>query len=243
MSSALSVSPAPIMNVKLKSRAGIAPDVRVPGAPTLKIHAEQQLVQLAVQGNRDALSELLCRQAQIVRQKLSGKIGRRWRPVLDVDDIIQVSCMEAFLRIGQFQLRGPGSFDAWFLQIAIHNLRDAIKGLKRAKRPAPAKRIVEPVTQDSCVALVEKLGVTTTTASRRAATAEVHRRVSAVLEQLPADYAQVIRLYDLQQLTAAEVAERMKRSLGAVHMLRQRALEHLRHRLVAIESQCRAVIN
>lgn len=207
----------------------------------MKSSSEQQLVQLAVQGDRDALCELLLRHAPALRQKLSGKIGRRWRPVLDVDDVIQVSCMEAFLQIGQFQPRGPGSFEAWLTQIAFHNLRDAVKGLERAKRPSPAKRIVEPRTEDSCVALVEQLGVTTTTASRHAAADEVHGRVSAALEQLPADYAEVIRLHDLRQLTVAETADQMNRSPGAVHMLRQRALEHLRRMLVAIESQYRAV--
>lgn len=49
-----------------------------------------------------------------------------------------------------------------------------------------------------------------------------------VLERLPPEYREVIILCNLQDLSHAEIANRMNRSEGAVRMLWLRALEQLR---------------
>lgn len=190
--------------------------------------SEAELVERAVQGDSEALTELLEAEGPIVRQRMEPKIGAAWRSVLDVDDVMQVSYMEAFLQIHKFRPSGPGAFRAWLSQIAENNLRDAIKSFERAKRPDPRKRVHGPPGEQSFVALVEVLGVTNSTPSQHAARGEFKGVIDKALAKLPSDYARVITMYDLEARPAAEVAAVMGRSTGAVFMLRARAHDALR---------------
>lgn len=189
---------------------------------------ETELVHRAVAGDTEALTELLEREGPVVRQRLEPKIGQVWRAVLDADDVMQVSYMEAFLLIHRFIPEGEGAFRAWLAQIAENNLRDAIKSLERAKRPNPRHRVHGPPGEESFVALVEILGVTNSTPSQQVARGEYQAAIDQALNQLPPDYSRVIRMYDLEGRSASEVAAAMGRSAGAIFMLRARAHDRLR---------------
>jgi RNA polymerase sigma-70 factor, ECF subfamily len=206
-------------------------------ADAAAVAEEAAVVEKAVAGDRAALAELLRRFGPVVRQRIAPRISKVWQSVLEPDDVMQVTYMEAFLNIGRFKAAGPGAFTAWLSRMAENNLLDAVKELERAKRPDPRRRVRPARTaEDSYVALVEMLGVTTTTPSRNAARGEIQVCLDGALSRLTEDYATVIRLYDLQGLSALEVSERMKRSQGAVFMLLARARERLREVLGA-ESQ------
>lgn len=187
-----------------------------------------ELMKRAVSGDQQALTELLEACGPIVRQRLANAISPLWRSAIDEDDVMQVSYMEAFLRIDRFQPSDSGSFTAWLTRIAQNNLRDAIKELEAAKRPNPRRRAELRSPEDSCVALVEMLGATSTTPSRQAAREEAVNAIDHALALLPPDYAKVIRMYDLEGRDAAEVAAAIGRSKGAVFMLRARAHDRLR---------------
>ena len=200
---------------------------------------DEELILEAISGDEEALCTLLERFGPVVRRGMAGKIAAHWRAAVDPDDIMQVTYLEAFLQIQRFTPTGPGAFPAWLSRIAKNNLRDAIKGLERAKRPNPKKQVRAPggaTHEDSCVALVEVLGVTTSTPSRAAARIEAGRMIDAALEQLPNDYAVVIREYDLGGKEVDEVAQALGRSRGAVYMLRARAHDRLRE-LLGTDSQ------
>lgn len=191
-------------------------------------HDELELVSKAVKGDTEALTELLEREGPIVRSRIEPKIGQVWRSLLDVDDVLQVSYMEAFLLIERFVPAGPGAFRAWLTRIAENNLQDAIKSLDRAKRPDPRKRVHGPPGEESFVALVEVLGVTNSTPSQHAARGEYQTAIDSALAKLPPDYARVVRMYDLEGRSSQEIAAALGRSTGAVFMLRARAHDKLR---------------
>jgi RNA polymerase sigma factor (sigma-70 family) len=200
---------------------------------------EADLVLQAVAGDEAALSQLLKLLSPDLRARLSTRIGQAFRASLDPDDVLQVSYLEAFLRVRAF--KPPASdpfpaFRAWLSRIADNNLTDAIRGLERAKRPDPRKRVSNSSPEDSFVQLVEILGVTSTTPSRVAARHETADLMNRTLSRLPPDYARVIRLHDLQGLAPAGVAAEMGRSTGAIFMLRARAHDQLRE-LLGSESQ------
>jgi RNA polymerase sigma-70 factor, ECF subfamily len=197
---------------------------------------DDELVRRAVQGDYDALSALLARYGLQIERQLQGMIARRWRSVLDIEDVMQVTYLEAFLEIERYPAGDACSFAGWLKRIAENNLRDAVRALQREKRPQPARRVGAPAYADSGVALIEVLGGSTTTAGGAAARHENQRLVETAIGQLPDDYATVVRLYDLEGLSGPEVAERTGRSRGAVHMLRSRAHAHLR-RLLGSESK------
>lgn len=182
---------------------------------------EAHLLTRAVAGDAEALGELLRTYAPRLREALS--IDARWRSVLEPDDVLQVTFLEAFLRIRAFKPAGPGAFLGWLRRIADNNLRDAVKGLGRQKRPPPGLAVQAPGGPgDSAMQLLEHLGVTTTTPSRVAAGNEVRDALNKALAALPADYAAVVRAYDLEGRDIAETAAMLGRSPGAVHMLRAR---------------------
>lgn len=196
---------------------------------TLTIEDEQRVVAAAVAGDNDALTRLLAECSPPLQARLAGKIAPAFRTVLDTDDVLQVTYLEAFQRIGRFEPRGPGAFLAWITRIAENNLLDAVRALERAKRPSPRLRM--QANDDSSVALYDRLVVTTTTPSRHAAKSEINAAVASALDCLPADYARVIHLYELNGHTSTEVADILGRSEGAVFMLRARALDQLRELL------------
>jgi len=203
------------------------------------VDSEDELVKRAVGGDMSALTSLLEQNCGAVRAMLN--IDRKWASVLDPDDVLQVTFLEAFLQIGKFEAEGSGAFLGWLNRIAQNNLRDAVRELSAVKRSPPGQRIGVGGHQDSESFLLANLGMTTTTPSRSAASAEVRAAIFNAIALMPPDYGTVVRLYDLEGKTIGDVAAAMGRSTGAVHMLRTRAHDHLREILgsdTAFFSQC-----
>lgn len=185
-----------------------------------------ELVAKAVSGNRDALSDLLKYYGPQIRARI--KVNPVWQSVLDPADVMQVTYLEAFLRIDRLQTKTLEGFQAWLSRIADNNLRDAIKELDRAKRPDPRRRISAPSTASTTVELLEVLGWTSATPSQHMAVREAETRLRAAIVELPDNYRAVVESCDIQGRSVADVAVEMGRTVGAVHMLRLRAHDRLR---------------
>lgn len=197
---------------------------------------QNELLLRANDGDTEALRELLQLFGPRIRGAIDQQIAPQWKSLLDADDVMQVTYLEAFLNLDQSTAPNEAAFVGWLRRIAENNLRDAIKELQRKKRPNPIRRVHAQNTDQSYIALVEHLGMTTTTPSRHAAQHEACHIIDKVVDRLPGDYATVIRMYDLQGRSISEVAAEMKRSTGAVHMLRARAHDRLRS-LLGAESE------
>lgn len=190
----------------------------------------EELLARAIKGDRGALVDLLEHCAPMLRARLEGKIPKSLSVTVEADDVLQVTYVEVVGRIGQFKTGGMGGFRAWVSRVAENNLLDAIRAAQAAKRPNPAKRAHSPRSaDDSAATLIEVLaGDSKATPSRFVARGEAVMAMERMLATLPADYARVIRLYDLAGHSAEEVAREMGRSTGAVFMLRARAHDRLR---------------
>jgi RNA polymerase sigma-70 factor, ECF subfamily len=186
---------------------------------------DQTTLECAVAGDSKALSKLLCKHGPVVQTRL--RIASPWRSMLEPEDVMQITYVEAFLQIGRFDPRRGTSFENWLSQIAQNNLRDAIRGLSRQKQPQPRNRVQLPANADSYSGLLEALCTMSATPSRDAGKAEARALIEQALQRLPPDYSRVVRLYDLEGQPVAEVAATMKRTPGAVFMLRARALDRL----------------
>jgi RNA polymerase sigma-70 factor (ECF subfamily) len=189
--------------------------------------SEETLIQQAVSGDESALTTLLERAGMQLHAELEARIGTPYRGVVDAADIVQITCLEAFLRIRSFVPAGPGSFLNWLRRISQNNLRDAIKELERDKRPSPRRNVSAAGGDESYIHLIERVAGTTTTVSRAAGRNELTQIVDETLRKLPADYERVLRLYELEGRSAPEVASEMGRSHGAVRMLLARARDCL----------------
>lgn len=190
---------------------------------------EAALVDRAVAGDADALTALLGEHGPPVGERLGPQIGARYRSLIDVDDVLQITYLEAYLRIGSFRNRGTGAFAAWLERIATNNLRDAIRALERKKRPPADQRIIAAGHAHSTAAtLLDRIGWTSTTPSRCLSDREQVALVQSALDRLPPDYARVLRMYELDGCDVDTVATALGRSVGAVFMLRARAIDRLR---------------
>jgi RNA polymerase sigma-70 factor (subfamily 1) len=192
---------------------------------------EEQLIQSAIAGDESALSDLLEGFGVQLHAELEARIASQYQSLVGADDVLQVTCLEAFLRIRSFVPTGPGSFLSWLRRIADNNLRDAIRELECAKRFSPTKRVHAGLNDESYASLLENIPGSNTTISRAASRKELIGLVDEALRKLPGDYEQVLRLYELEGLSAPEVATRMGRSHGAVRMLLARARECLSNTL------------
>lgn len=193
---------------------------------------EDQLLRRAVAGDVAALSRLLEMHGEPIARGLD--IAPKWRSMVGPDDVMQVTYLEAFLRICDFVPAGPGAFSAWLRRIAENNLKDAIKELQRAKRPQPDQRVSLAnvgVGERSYVEFVQLLSSGGDTPSGTVAASEAVRFVEDAVSRLPEDYQTVVRLYELQGRTIAAVADHIGRSQGSVKMLLARARDHLREAL------------
>jgi RNA polymerase sigma-70 factor (ECF subfamily) len=185
-------------------------------------------IRRAVAGDLEALAALLEEHGPGLRAHLRGRIPAAHRGVLAEEDVLQVSYLEAFLRIASFAGDTAAAFRGWLRAIAEHNLRDGVRELERRKRPDARDRVD---AGERAAEFLEELRSSATTPTRAAARGEARALLEAALAELPADYARVVRLYDLEGRSAEETAAALGRSRGATHMLRQRALDRLREKL------------
>lgn len=192
-----------------------------------ELQTEESLTTAAVGGDEQALALLLARHDAELRQRIGAKIGPLYRSSIDTVDVVQVTYIEVFLQIRDFEPGKPGTFLAWLTRIAENNLLDAIRAEERVKRPSPRDRAPDSAG-DSSFDLWMTLTGTGTTPSGQAARTEVKSMLDAAIDRLPPDYQAVVREYDIAQKPREEVAKAMKRSVHAMYMLRARAHDHLR---------------
>lgn len=193
--------------------------------------AEGELLSRAREGDKDALGQLLRIHGHSVRQQVAASIEKHWRPRIDLDDLMQISYMEAFLSIRRFTSESDGAFHVWLLRIARNNLFDAMREFQHTQihnRRRPAT----PAGDGSYVLLMETLS-SSDSPSRTAARHEQIAMMKSALATLPETYRRVIELFDLEAHPAGEVAGVIGRSEGAVYMIRARAHDRLRSLLSA----------
>lgn len=200
-----------------------APDAR-PTSPD-----EREVFARAAAGDVAAIERLAATVAPTMRAALAGEIPQRWQSLLTVDDVIQQAWADAVVGIGGFESRGAGSFAAWMITIARHNLLNAIRMLEADKRGGSRVRVTagRGVDDASYVELLDTLAGDGTTPSRAVSREEARRALDQALDRLPETYRAVVRGYDLEGRSASDVARDVGRTPGAMYMLRARALRTL----------------
>lgn len=192
-------------------------------------NVDTNLLARAVDGDVDALSALLERHGPLVEQSL--RIERNWRRQIDAADVMQVTYVEAFRHIREFEVKRADRFEAWLRQIAENNLRDAVRGLSRVKRGGAEQHQSNAGNSTRDETWLLNFAGTSSTPSLAARRNEAAERIEQALRRLPPDYARAVRLLDVQGQAVAAVAAEMGRSPGAIHMLRARAHDRLRELL------------
>jgi RNA polymerase sigma-70 factor (ECF subfamily) len=161
-------------------------------------------------------------------------IESRFQGKFSASDAVQQTLMEAWRDWDQFRGREEAQRRAWLRQILAHQLAHLARHyIGTQKRDLGREVSIDASLNQSSMQLDRFAVADQTSPSQCLAAREQSLQLAQVLEQLPADYRQVIILRHLEELPHEEVAERMGRTPGAVRMLWMRALAELRRRIEA----------
>ena len=131
---------------------------------------EQKARQLrrAVEGDADALQELIVDYHGALCRAVQRRMGARLRRHVDAEDVLQQAYIAAFRSVRRASFDAPGAFYKWLEQIALDRLRDAKRDLRRQKHDIGRNLSgAGAAATTSHVALVERLTADQSTPSRQ----------------------------------------------------------------------------
>jgi RNA polymerase sigma-70 factor (ECF subfamily) len=157
------------------------------------------------------------------------QIGRRLQGKADPDDVVQETFLHAVRDIAQFRGTSDRELAGWLRQILVSRLAKLVRRYCGTRgRDVRLERALEVELDQSSQVLDRGLLSPLSSPSQQAARHEQAARLAEALEQLPADYREVLVLRHLEACDFAEVARRMGRSVEAVKKLWARGLARLR---------------
>jgi RNA polymerase sigma-70 factor (ECF subfamily) len=147
---------------------------------------------------------------------LRGKVGP--------ESVVQETLLEAFRDRASFRGRSDPELAAFLRAILVRNIRDAVRGLGRAKRDAHLE--VSLAALDRASAQLDRQ--LTSSPERKVQRIEDLLRFIDALGRLPEDERDVLELRHLQGLSLKEVAELLGRRHDAVRRLASQGERRLR---------------
>lgn len=178
------------------------------------MNARDELVRFARSGDAYALELLM----EIVRPKLRNAANqRRTASSSDAANDALICCYQGF---STFTGKTFRQFEGWMIRIAKNR---AIDISRKNRRPGTVSTDREANTPMECQLLAAD-----TSPDNRAIRQEQSIRLHDALSKLPEHYREVIQLKSLDEMSMAEVARRMDKTIPAASQLHYRAMEQLR---------------
>ena len=170
--------------------------------------------------------------ASYLKLVVASQLDDRLRARVSSSDVVQETFYEAHRDFPAFRGATPEEFLGWLRRILMNNLLRAVEQhLKAAKRDVRREVSIDRVqgAGDRSVAAI----ATQLPHAGDSPSASIQRRENAdvlgqMLDSLPEDYREVIRLRHQEGLDFTDIGERMNRSSGAVRMLWLRGIKRLR---------------
>ena len=201
--------------------------------------------QLAAAGDRDALQRLIVQHHAALHRAIAAAIAPSLAARVDADDVLQQAYVEAFRALqaaggrqegeapaepdgGPCRFASPAAFYRWLEQIALNELKNRKRDLRRAKRDIGREVAIAADAHTSYPDLFQQLTGSESTPSRKVGKVEAAATVLSSLARLTADQRTVVELRFLHSLPVPEVAARLGKTEEAIHALTYRALKELR---------------
>ena len=181
------------------------------------------LLRSAKDGSEEALNSLFERCAGKLLALIRLRLDRKLRERLESRDILNAALLKAFQRIDTFEESNSASLMGWLARIAENEIRDQRDYHGRQRRD-----VGREVDMEHGLDLLE--GRIRSQTSRLVLGEELEL-LERALENLEEEHREVILLRKLEELSFAEIGERMKRSPDACRMLLARAMTTLTLRM------------
>jgi len=188
-------------------------------------HKTQYLVALAQAGDNSAVNQLCKVYGERVRRIVRLHMGRELRPKLDSMDLVQDTIFSALEGLGNFTYKNEGDFLRWLARIAQNALRDNLDRLYADKRDIRKEVRLDTHGRATEGGHVESHApIQATTPSVILSQKEDLDKLEKALDQLKPEYREVIVLAKIDELSYAEIAEKLGKSINAVGHLISRAM-------------------
>jgi RNA polymerase sigma-70 factor (ECF subfamily) len=189
------------------------PSRRLPRAPSLEI------VRRAQGGDAEAQRVLFEQFAPGLRARIQRRLPAAVRRKVSASDVIQEAWLTAFQRLGAFEYRGEGSFEAWLARIVENKVHDEVRRFLRTGKRDARRESPDP----------ETLGVRgrSRSPSSLVADIEAEQALEQRIRSLPARARLVIDLVHREGLSWAAVGERMECTPEAARKLYARVIGRL----------------
>ena len=171
----------------------------------------------ASRGDSRALGSL----AQALRPHIEKQLLRY--PLCDEDrrDLVQSTLMQIIRRVGSF--RGDSSFSTWLFRVTANEALMMMRSQRRHR-----SRLVEGLDLEELDSLPAANDAADGRADGAAVASERDARVREALDELPADYRDVVALHYHQDMGLQEIARRLSTTESAVRSRLHRARSRLR---------------
>ena len=167
----------------------------------------------------------------IANQEFDKELHRKIGP----SDIVQNTMLTVHQHVEEFKGEKREQFMAWIRKILLRDLQQVRRELKgTAKRNTNLERPIDGDSQlgQNAIPLSDKNVTPHTNALR----SEEREMVNRAMERLPEDFRNVIMMRNSEQLSFAEIGERLNRSADAAQKLWTRAIEKLKTELKSLDA-------
>jgi RNA polymerase sigma-70 factor (ECF subfamily) len=183
--------------------------------------ARQAALERALQGDAQALGELLESFRPYVAVILHSFRDERLQARVDNSDLIQDAFLEAHRSFAAFRGQTVGELVMWLRRIVLRSAGHTLRSFVGTGKRDPSR---EQALEDADEMLVDSGSSPSAQAIRH----EQSLRMAEALARLPEDMQQVLLGRHVDVLPYAVLAEQMGRSEAALRVLYVRALEELR---------------
>jgi RNA polymerase sigma-70 factor (ECF subfamily) len=189
---------------------------------------EEALVTAASCGDRVALERLLLAHYDQLERRIAAKLPSRLQSTQAVEDILQLTFLQAFRDIRRFEPQVKATFGDWLARIAENRLYDAIKQHDRQKHGGDLRHIDDDSSDDRRIlSLWDWIAAADTSPGSVAARGEALHALQVALATLPHDQHEAIRLHLLEGKSLEETAAAMGRTPDAIRGLVYRGKQGL----------------
>jgi RNA polymerase sigma-70 factor (ECF subfamily) len=190
-------------------------DVRASGDT---LASENELIERALRGEREAYGELVERYSAVVTKTLYYLVGDRD----EADDLAQEVFIRAYRGLRTF--KGTASFRTWLYRI-VHNVGASHFAYRKAKKRNARLTSIDALEQGDVAA------ASTCEPADRLVSGELKDAIEEAIQALPADMRAFVILRDIEERPYEEISEIVGAPLGTVKSRIHRARLLLRDRL------------
>jgi RNA polymerase sigma-70 factor (ECF subfamily) len=191
-----------------------------------------RLLEQALQGNSQALDEILAAHRDYLQRLVELRLDARLRARINPSDVVQETFLEAVQRLPDYMARQPMPFQLWLRQTACERLIDLRRQHLDAEcRTAKRER---PLPASSSLLLVQGVLGLRQAPQRLLEEQELVGGVRRALAELAEEDSEIILLRNFEELSNQEAAQVLEIQPAAASKRYGRALLRLRRRLVAL---------